>query len=345
MTTTSSPPPPGRSVRAGTPPAGQDAAGIMADLTRPLARYAGSNLSDVVQIAGAAVMTAAGAGLRLAGSPGVVAMAVSVGCAVLVTVRVVVPLAVRQMPGYRREPPWAPAARALEQSMPDRVPAATLAVVRKYGPLITAARRRAEVFVYVAPCAGPDEHTILCRAAAIWRPGGRLMVILGEHAADDPAVTAASLGHEFGHVSGGTYWAFALVHGARQAGGWGWAAAGFIGSAWGWPGVLTAAAIFWAVSMLAAWTVEVACDRRAARAEGQSVARAGFRYMAAAMAADRTSSAVRHAAAVALSWAAGPSHPPLRLRRRLATPLRWSPWRHTEAQAGDQDAGTREPGR
>jgi hypothetical protein len=72
--------------------------------------------------------------------------------------------------------------------------------------------------------------------------------------------------------------------------------------------------LFWAVSLLALWAGETGCDLRAARTEGYPAVEAGFVYMADVVAG-------RQAAATVLDWAAGPAHPPLRLRRTLVRAL------------------------
>lgn len=87
-------------------------------------------------------------------------------------------------------------------------------------------------------------------------------------------------------------------------------------------GVLAAAAVFQVSSLLAVWIVEAACDRRAARAEGRAASLDAFAYIAAAQAADRAASRWRRAGGLVLRWAAGPSHPPLPLRRALVRAAR-----------------------
>jgi hypothetical protein len=317
----------------------QQASKVLAALTAPLAA-SNRTLADLVQLAAAAAMTADGAGLRLAAGPGTAGQMIAAGCAVVLAARLAAGPVARLLRAGRGEPGWTAAAAVHERSLPGRVPAATLAAAGRYLSAIAAARGQSRAWLYVHPCAGEDSHTRLCRSAGVWQPGGRLMAIVGEHAAADPAAARVSLGHELGHVTGWTYRAFVVLHGARKAGGWGWAAAGLIGAGWGWAGVLAAAAVFQAASLLAVWTVEAACDRRADRAEGRAASLDGFAYIAAAQAADRPASRWGRAAGLVLRWAAGPSHPPVWLRTaviRSTTPARRPATRPDALPQGSQE--------
>ncbi len=171
--------------------------------------------------------------------------------------------------------------------------------------------------------------------------GGQVLVILGEHVAAQPQAAAAALAHEAGHYE--ILWLRA-VHHSRNTAGWGWAAAGLAGALiGGWPAAAIAVALFWAGSLLALWTGEIGCDLRSVRTEGYRAALAGFAYMASlpsggVRAQVGVASAARpwrrRAQAVAvngLAWAAGPAHPPLRLRRALVRVLAG------QARAGKQE--------
>lgn len=314
MTTTSGPRPsgPARPEPAGT--AEDEAARIMAGVTRPVAFLAGP-AGAALQLLGAVMMTAAGAGLLLITVPGALTEATAFGCLAVILARILLPLAGRAGAARRPVPAWTAAASLLETSHPDVLPSATLEAARRWVPAMAAAMRQPRAWLYVAPCDGTRAR--LCRGAATLPVGGRLLVILGARAAADPAAPFL-LAHEAGHLTGWTHRVLGVIQGARAAGGWGWAAAGAAGLALGgWPGVLAAAAIFQVSSILAAWAVEIACDRRAARAEGPGAARSTWDYMRAARAAERAPGRARRVALAALDWAAGPSHPPLALRRAL----------------------------
>src|SRR5450755_3055265 len=252
MTETSSTPSPASPQPVRSVPDGvtdeQEAGRELAALTAPLAASS-SALADVAQLAAAALMTADGAGLRLAASPAAAARVIAAICAIVLAARLAAGPVARLRRAGRGEPGWTAAAGVLERSLPGRVPAETLATARRYLRAMAAARGQSRAWLYVPPCAGPGRHTRLCRSAGAWQPGGRMMVIVGEHAAAVPAAAAVSLAHELGHVTGWTYRAFVVLHGARKAGGWGWAAAGLIGAWWGWAGVLAAAAVFQVASL------------------------------------------------------------------------------------------------
>jgi hypothetical protein len=287
---------------------------ILAALVAPLGAVS-TLRAGVITLAAAAAMTAAGAGLRLAAGPGPAARVTAAGCAVLICAALAAPLIarLRQRTARGREPGWVAAARVHERSLPARLPATALAAITRYQPALAAARRQPAAHVYLVPCPGNGSHGPLCHLVGAWVPGGRLMVILGEHAAADPAAPAVSLAHELGHVTGWSYRALATLHAARRPGGWGWAAA-----ARGWPGTLTAAAIFQAASLAALWAIETRCDLAAARAEGRAATLAAFAYITAAQATARAAAPRwRYALALALASAAGPSHPPLRLRAAI----------------------------
>ena len=320
MTTTSGPRPPGPALPP--PPDGGreemgegEAARVMEVLTRPAADLGGP-AGAFLQLAVAASMTVAGAEVLLIAVPCVRTQAAGWGCLAVIAAWALVPAAGRVAAARGPEPGWVRAAAVLERAHPGVLPAATLAAARRWIPAMAAARGQPRAWLYVAPCAG--RCTRLCRAAAVVPASGRLLVILGAHTAADPRAAAVSLAHEAGHVTGWTRRALAVISGAR-AGGLGWAAAGAAGFAAGrWPGAAAAAVIFQVSSMLVGWAVEIACDRRAVRAEGRAAARRAWDYMHAARAAGRPRGRARRVLLAALDWAAGPSHPPLALRRAAA---------------------------
>jgi hypothetical protein len=300
---------------AGTAPDLQAAEEELAALTAPLDGTRSVRF-PLIQLANALVMTAAGAGARLAFDPGITGRAVAAGCAVLIAARLAAPpLARRRL--RAAAPAWADAAAVHELFLAARVPAATLAAANRYLPAITAGSGK-KAWLYVPRCAGTGQHSWRCEAAGVLQPGGGLLVVLGEHSAADPAVAAASLAHELGHQAGWTRPVLNVVHSARLTAGWGWAAAGLDGARFGWPGVLVFAAGFQAVSLLAEWTAEAACDRRAACAEGRATVLRAFAYIAARQAACRAAVPWWHRTGpTVVRWAAGPSHPPLALRRAI----------------------------
>jgi hypothetical protein len=83
------------------------------------------------------------------------------------------------------------------------LPAATLDAARRWVPAMAAARGQFRAWLYVAPCTG--RCTRLCRDAAVVPLGGRLLIVLGAHAAADPGAAAVGLAHEAGHVTGWTW--------------------------------------------------------------------------------------------------------------------------------------------
>jgi hypothetical protein len=211
---------------------------------------------------------------------------------------------------------WTAAAAVYEQSLPARVPAATMDAIRRWLPRLSRPGRP-RAWAYLALCPGGGRHSVLCRGVMVWEPGGTLMLVVGEHVVLDPLAVRAALAHEAGHCAGPARRAFLILHGARAGAGWGWAAAGLLGAAWGWRGVIAAAVAFQAGSLLAAWTIETTCDLRAVRAEGRAVTLHGYAFMTAFMTASRTRAPVRYALATAASWLAGPPHPPVRFRAAI----------------------------
>jgi Zn-dependent protease with chaperone function len=205
--------------------------------------------------------------------------------------------------------------------LPGRVPIGTLTAARRHLPAVAAARHRDRAWLYVAPCPGPGKPcTVYCGTAAALPLGRQILVILGEHPAARPDVAASALAHEAGHHAYRWLW---QVHYARTTLGWGWAAAGLAGAAaGGWTGAAIAGAVFWLVSLAALWAGETLCDLRGVRTEGYPAVLAGFGYMAGLL-ADRAarSRPARRAVTAVLDWAAGPAHPPLRLRRALVRVL------------------------
>jgi hypothetical protein len=266
-----------------------------------------------------AVMTAAGAGLHLAAAPGAGSRAFAAACSALIGIWLAGPLLARGRRQRATVPAWAHAASIHERSLPARIPAQTLAAARRYLRAIAAGNRQTRAWLYVPRCPGNGRHTWRCEAAAVWQPQGGLMVVLGEHLAADPVVAAVILAHEQGHRVGWPRGAFAVLNGGRSPFGWGWAAAGLAGASLaGWPGVLAFAAAFHVVSLLAVWAAEIACDRHAAGAEGRAAVLYAFASIAIRQAARRAATPRWRRAMPGLSaWLAGPSHPPLALRRAL----------------------------
>lgn len=290
----------------------------LASLVAPHAT-ASSPLTAAQQLFFAVLTSAAGAGLVLA-DPAIAAI-----CGLFIAARLA---SFAFLTLWHRAQPqavagWTLAAEVHAGALPGRVPAATIAAAARYLPVMAAARRQARAWLYLAPCSGDGQCTVLCQGALIWSPGGQVMVVLGEHVADTPLAAAAALAHETGHQ--GTRAARLLAAGyfVRPVTGCGYALAALAGAlAAGWPGAVIGAAAFHVLSLLVLWGGELACDMRAVRAEGRLTVLAGFDYMRTAM-ATRSAALPRPGRVMhfVLRWAAGPSHPPARLRRVVVTGL------------------------
>lgn len=294
----------------------------LARLCRPLAASGGVR-ACVAELVAAAVMTSVGVGLRLFAEPGAAPRLVAVACALVVAARVALPVLLLRNGRAGKagaEPGWVAAARVHRGSLPGRVPAATLTAVDRYLPVLSRHYGSTHAHLYVGPCAGEGEHTPVCSSVGLFAPprGGRhLLVITGEHVAAEPALAAACLAHEAGHVSRWTSRAFVVLHGMRRAG-WGWSVVGAVGAGFGWLGLLVAAAVFQVSSLLLVWAVEVVCDRAAMRVVGRTAYReALLRLVEMTKSFKRERPRWRRTLRVWLLWLAGPSHPPLRLRRAL----------------------------
>jgi Zn-dependent protease with chaperone function len=273
----------------------------------------------------AAGLAAAGAGVVLAGPAVAVACAAGIGAWLCLCGVVRLMLAAVGRAGQ-----VARAAAVHAAVLPGRVPSGTLAAAGRHLPAVAAARgRRGRAWLYVAACPGPGRRcSQLCAAVSALPLGRRVLVVLGEHPAARPDVAAALLAHEAGHHA--SRW-LRLVREARNMSGWGWAAAGLAGAAIGGrPGAAIAGAVFWLVSLAALWAGETRCDLRAVRAEGHPAAEAGFGYLADVKAgrvparpspAPSRSRRAGTAVLTVLDWAAGPEHPPIRLRRALVAVL------------------------
>ena len=279
-----------------------------------LARLADARLMAATRPAGraaalmaAAVLTAAGAWLRTLMVPDW--LVVASACAVVAGVACAGPGLARR--GGRREPRWVQAAQVHQASLAGRVPAGTLeAVDRSVAGL---AGRWRSVHLYVSRCTETGPHFAVCQTAAVYPAGGRLLVIVGEHLATGPSqLAAAVLGHEAGHPAG---WRLRVSYLGVAAGLAGWVITGW---ARPWPVLLPAAIGLQAARTAAAWVVEASCDRRGARTAGTQAmldALVGLGRVRAEARAARP--AWQRAAVSVLTWAAGPPHPPMPLRRAV----------------------------
>src|SRR5579859_5951821 len=271
------PPPAAAPAISAALPMPEEAERRLAELVRPLAVVAGRPVMLGFQLVSMIVMSLAGAGLALAARPGPGGPYVAAFCGLVIVVRsaasAVAVLQRRTMTG------WTEAAEVHARSLPGRVPPATLAAAARHLPVLAVAGRT-RAWLYIAPCQGDRTCTVLCESAAVWRPGEQVMVILGQHPAENPQAAAAALAHETGHqASPGSFILKAARH-VRVSAGWGYSAAALAGMlAAGWPGVLAAVLAFHLVSLLVMWGGEVACDLRSIRTEGVPAAQAGFTYM------------------------------------------------------------------
>jgi hypothetical protein len=217
----------------------------------------------------------------------------------------------------RKEPRWVRAARAHERSLEDRVPAATLEVVRRCVAGLPGRRWRS-AHVYVSRCTeAGTAHFGVCQTAGVFGLNGRLLVVLGEHLAAGPAaVTAAVLGHESRHVAG---WRMRLsVMGAVTA------VAGWVILGWAvpWPVLLLAAAGLQVALTAVAWAIECSCDLAGARTAGpQAMLDALARLGQVRAAARAARPAWQRYALSTLTWTAGPPRPPLPVRRAVTRAL------------------------
>jgi hypothetical protein len=117
----------------------EEAERVLAAATAPLVASRSMSV-PIMQLAAAVVMTAAGAGVALVASSSALAQVAAGVCAPVVAARVVgLPMA-RWRRHRAGEPEWVAAAAVHERSWPGRVPAATLAAVARYLPVLAAAR-------------------------------------------------------------------------------------------------------------------------------------------------------------------------------------------------------------
>lgn len=291
----------------------------LAALVAPMARV-GRRVFDVVRLVNAAAMTLSGAGLVLASPVWAALCAVNIAAApVLLAMK-----KRRFMAKFGTQ--WTAAADVHARSLPGRVPADTLEVADRYLKTLASAHGKAQAWLYVAPCQGPEKKcTVLCSAAATWASGGQVMIILGEHTAQIPSVAAVALAHETCHHAGVTSRALRTIHHARTTVAWGYSAAAAAGAvAGGWPAAITAAVAFHVTTLLVLWGVETTCDRHATGDEGLPTALDGYDYMTTRLAvyrAQSTKSRPRRMISHVLAWTAGPLHPPVKLRRTLTVML------------------------
>lgn len=257
----------------------------------------------------------------LAARSGLTGHLIAAFCAADITGRQVVCLVRARR--YRRKSGWTAAAAVHAASLPGRVPAPTLAAASRYLPVIASARRHGRAWLYVAPCPGPAlPCTMFCEVAGSAPLGGHVLVLLGQHVAELPDVAAAALAHETAHYAGPARRVLVTARHVRETGSWGYAAAGLAGQALaGWPGAAAAGVVFHVLSILALWMAETWCDLAAARAEGWPASLAGFAYMETRFRAAAPAGRAGRVAAAVLDWAAGPLHPPVRLRRTLTRTL------------------------
>jgi hypothetical protein len=103
MTTTSGPRPSGPALPVPGAMGEEEAARIMAGVTRPVTFLTGPPAA-VLQLLGAVMMTAAGIGLLLVSVPGVLTEATAFGCLAVILARILLPLAVRAVAARRPEP-------------------------------------------------------------------------------------------------------------------------------------------------------------------------------------------------------------------------------------------------
>jgi hypothetical protein len=273
--------------------------------TRPAAKIA--------TIMAAAVLTAAGAWLRTvqpARWP-----AVAAACVIMAAIAWAIP-ALSALAG-RSEPKWVQAARIHQTSLPGRVPVGTLALAARCTTELPG-RSWLGAYLYVSRCTeGSAPHFTVCQTGGVFALNGRLLVVLGEHLATGPSqITAAVLGHESRHVTG---WRMRVTYLGAV-----FALAGWVITGWAvpWPLLLPAAIGLQAALTAVSWLVEASCDLSSAKTTGaeamlEALARLG--QVSAAVRAARP--AWQRYAGSTLTWAAGPPHPPLPVRRALIRKL------------------------
>jgi hypothetical protein len=218
----------------------------------------------------------------------------------------------RPRAGMAEQPPgtWRPG-----QSAPAGMPDATMdAAARILARLVS--RRWQNFQLEIVRCKDPVRHG-LCREG--WTEpiaGGTLKVVLGEHLAAKPEVSAFVLAHETRHPSGWTYHLSVLTTYGRLCG---WL---IVGWAVPWPWVLAAVAAIQVAFAVACWIVEAGCDLGGARAEGRAAALAFFAHRQAERREPKPGPAWRRYALLFLFIVAVPTaHPPLWLRGAIISGL------------------------
>jgi hypothetical protein len=256
------------------------------------------------------VMTTAGVALRTLDVP---RWPVIAGACMLVAA-LALALPALSVAGGREEPEWARAASIHQQSVaPRMVPAATMQIIQRCLAGLPGRRWRG-AYLYIPRCTDPEPgHFGVCHAGGVYPMDGRLLLILGEHLVTGPSrVMAGTLGHESRHV---TRWRVRLSYLAFVCGVWGWV---IIGWAVPWPVLLPAVIGLRVVLTAAGWVVEATCDLGGARTAGAEAMLDFLAYGRGVKSAARAGRpAWKRRTLSVLTWLAGPSHPPMPLRRAL----------------------------
>ena len=211
------------------------------------------------------------------------------------------------------EPGWVAEAAAYRQWLPRRVPpvpAQTLAAADRVLAGVTARGWRSAHLLIAR--AGPGSPLPMGVTRLL---GDRVQIVLGDCIAEGPPeVAAATLAHEARHTTAvhAAIWNLLAMR-ARLIFLVGWALA--------WPAALWAALAVHAGLAALKWYMEVSADLAAARATGPEVMTKVFDVMTDLAAARRRAQrqALARTGMRALSWAAGPGHPPIRVRRAVIT--------------------------
>jgi hypothetical protein len=306
-------------------PAGQAPAGLAdhkAELTmarRVDGRFesAARNAAFAAQIVAYAVLAIVGAWLRTRLIPG--GWQIAAACALVAILAWACPLL-----GWafgRKQPGWVTSAEICERALDDRIPAQVMEVVSQLISMIRSrgGRRWHGVHVYLSRCTSTEPPDAgVCQTAGVVPVSGRLVVVIGEHlAAGEPMVTRAVLGHESQQVRPVRMYLAWLLGLSRLAG---WVV---IGWAVPWPVLLLALLAFHVTVTLLSWALEVSCDMGGATQAGVDAMLAALDHLSETVAQIRKDrSGWERYSRAALRWAAGPSHPPLPVRRALIR-LRW----------------------
>jgi hypothetical protein len=221
----------------------------------------------------------------------------------------------------RKPPGWAASAEICERALTGRLPAETMEVVSRVIGRIRArgGRRWHAAHVYLSRCTSTEPPDAgVCQTAGVVPMNGRLVVVIGEHMASGPAViTEATLAHESQHVRPVRMYLAWLGMLIRLPG---WV---ILGWAVPWPALLPAALALHVAATVLSWAIEISCDLGGAADAGADAMLATLDHLSQTVTQlrkDRSRSAWY--ARAALMWIAGPTHPPLPLRRALLR-LRW----------------------